>query len=100
MKTIITAAILAVTATAASAQAGLGESRFTIDTREGYIKLQDKPCRNGGKEAVMIYTVRNGGAYGCWFKRPDHVEIKWDLFVGADGSGLDARGFTTKHKAY
>ena len=28
------------------------------------------------------------------------VEIKWDIFVGADGSSLDAGGYTTIHKRY
>ncbi len=100
MKSIITAVILAITATTASAQLGLGQSLFTIYTDEGNIKLEDKPCRDGGKEAVMIYTRRAGGAYGCWFKRPTFVEIKWDIFVGADGSSLDAGGYTTIHKRY
>lgn len=100
MKSIITAAILAITATTASAQLGLGQSIFTIATKEGNIKLQETPCSNGGKEAVMIYTTRAGGAYGCWFKRPTFVEIKWDIFVGADGSSLDAKGYTTIHNRY
>lgn len=87
----ITAALLALAAAGAAAQ------QSAIYTNEGNITLQSQPCRDGGKEAVMIYSTRQGGAYGCWFTTPTHIVIKWDVFIGANGHSLNANGFTTKY---
>jgi hypothetical protein len=59
-----------------------------IETSEGRLILERKPCAKSGQEATFIESRANGGAYGCWYVWNDNVYVAWHTFMGANGSML------------
>jgi hypothetical protein len=72
-----------------SATAHAQNRNLHVETPEGRLILQPKPCQKGGKEATFIENRDNGGGgYGCWYLWNDHVYVVWNTFIGANGSML------------
>jgi hypothetical protein len=83
LATILAATIAAILVSATA------HANTHIETREGRLILERKPCAKSGQEATFIESRANGGgAYGCWYVWNDTVYVAWHTLVGPTGSLL------------